>query len=245
VKLPTIYDFRIDVWLPDTLPMARLAEYLTSLAKVFGHQEQVHFSKVRRGSAIPEIHVQETAAPKVRARLKLVGTPDAPEDASKSVQHINNMLRKDGASAVLRLKGGAEIIKFPGCKALLAEEAIVHESGELIGTVIKVGGKDDTALHRASWRGSWRTICLQISFECRAQASGGARPSACGSLTSSSLKAGSPSIRLHWLIKSPHCALSKVVSGIRLPILRLNLKNYVKRDVWRVWFLIQLSLLIF
>jgi hypothetical protein len=144
VKLPTIYDFRIDVWLPDTLPMARLAEYLTSLAKVFGHQEQVHFSKVRRGSAIPEIHVQETAAPKVRARLKLVGTPDAPEDASKSVQHINNMLRKDGASAVLRLKGGAEIIKFPGCKALLAEEAIVHESGELIGTVIKVGGKDDT-----------------------------------------------------------------------------------------------------
>ncbi len=139
-----IYDFRIDAWLPDTLPMARLAEYLSNLARVFGHQDHVHFLKVRKGSAIPEIHVQETAVPKVQARLKLVNTPDAPEDATKSVHHINNMLRDDGASAVLRVKGGAQVIVFPGCKTPLADEAIVHEAGELIGTVIKVGGKDET-----------------------------------------------------------------------------------------------------
>jgi hypothetical protein len=139
-----IYDFRIDAWLPDTLPMARLAEYLANLAKVFGHQDHVHFLKVRKGSAIPEIHVQETAVPKVQARLKLVGTPDSPEDAAKSVHHINNMLRDDGASAVLRVKGGAQVMVFPGCKTPLADEAIVHETGELIGTVIKVGGKDET-----------------------------------------------------------------------------------------------------
>jgi hypothetical protein len=108
------------------------------------YQEQVHFLKVRKGSAIPEIHVDETAAPKVYARLKLVGSASAPEDAIKSVQHINAMLRDDNASATLRIKGGAQVVQFPGCKTPLAEEAVVHETGELIGSVIKVGGKDDT-----------------------------------------------------------------------------------------------------
>lgn len=144
MNTPTIYDFRIDAWTPDTLPMARLAEYLARLATVFGFQEHVHFLKVRKGSAVPEIHVQEATALKVHARLKLIGTADAPEDAAKSVQHINAMLREDNASAVLRVKGGAQVIQFPGCKTPLAEEAIVHEAGELVGTVIKVGGKDET-----------------------------------------------------------------------------------------------------
>ncbi len=41
-------------------------------------------------------------------------------------------------------KGGAVVIDFPGRSTLLAEEAIVHETGELIGSVIRVGGKDET-----------------------------------------------------------------------------------------------------
>lgn len=124
--------------------MARLAEYLGRLATVFGFQEHVHFLKVRKGSAIPEIHIQESSALKVHARLTLVATGNAPEDAKKSMQHINSMLREDNASAILRVKGGAQIIQFQGCKAPLAEEAIVHETGELIGIVIRIGGKDET-----------------------------------------------------------------------------------------------------
>ncbi len=124
--------------------MARLADYLARLAILFGHQDQVYFSKVRKGNAIPEIHVHETAAPKVQSRLKLVGAGSGPEDASKAVHDINAMLRDDNTSATLGSKGGAMVINFPGCKTPLAEEAIVHEAGELIGSVIRVGGKDDT-----------------------------------------------------------------------------------------------------
>ena len=141
---PTVFDFRIDAWKPDTLPMARLAEYLARLAVVFGSQEQVYFLKVRKGSAVPEIHVQETAAANVYARLKLVGTGKEPDDVKKSIQHINVLLREDNASAILREKGGAVVIDFPGRRTPLAEEAIVHETGELLGSVIRVGGKDDT-----------------------------------------------------------------------------------------------------
>ncbi len=124
--------------------MARLTEYLARLAVVFGSQEQVYFLKVRKGSAVPEIHVHKPAAANVYARLKLVGTGKEPDDVKKSIQHINALLREDNASAILREKGGAVVIAFPGRSTPLAEEAIVHEAGELIGSVIRVGRKDET-----------------------------------------------------------------------------------------------------
>lgn len=140
----TTYDFRIDAWKPDTLPMARLAEYLAKLAVLFGNKEHVHFQKIRKGSAIPEILVDETAVPKVRERLRLAGGLDAPEDIARAHRDINRMLRDDNAVGTLRLKGGAKVLDFPGRKTALAEEAVVHEFGELDGMVIRVGGKDDT-----------------------------------------------------------------------------------------------------
>lgn len=140
----TTFDFRIDTWKPDTLPMSRLAEYLARLAVLFGHKEHVHFMKVRKGSAIPEILVDEPAVPKVKARLSLVGTPDAPEDLTRANRDINRMLRDDNASGVLREKAGDNILEFPGRKTPLAEEAVVYELGELDGVVIRIGGKDET-----------------------------------------------------------------------------------------------------
>lgn len=141
---PTVFDFRMSALSPQTLPMARLAEYLTRLATLFGHRDYVYFLKVRKGSAVPEIHVHDTAAPKVQSRLKLVGAGSGPEEANKAIHDINAMLREDNTSATLAVKGGALVINFPGCKTPLAEEAIVHEAGELIGSVIRVGGKDET-----------------------------------------------------------------------------------------------------
>ena len=140
----TTYDFRIDAWKPETLPMARLAEYLAKLAVLFGNKEHVHFVKVRKGSAVPELIVDEPAAPKVRERLRLAGSLDAPEDIARAHRDINRMLRDDNATGTLRLKGGAKILDFPGRKTPLAEEAVVHEFGELDGMVIRVGGKDES-----------------------------------------------------------------------------------------------------
>lgn len=138
------YDFRIDAWTPDTLPMARLAEYLLTLATLFGYKEYVHFIQVRKGSAVPEIDVDREAAPKVGARLKLVGAPDAPPELRRAQREINDMLRDDNASATLRRKRGAIVIEFPGCKTPLAQEAVVHEQSELDGVVIRVGGRDES-----------------------------------------------------------------------------------------------------
>ncbi|MDD5385275.1 MAG: hypothetical protein PHG89_10405 [Gallionella sp.] len=141
---PIHYDFRIDAWKPETLPMARLAEYLAKLSTMFGHKEHVHFLKVRKGSAIPEIAVDYEAAPKVEARLRLAGTPDAPQELERANQEVNRMLRVDNASATLKIKHGENVLVFPGKKTPLAEEVVVHEQGDLDGVVIRVGGKDDS-----------------------------------------------------------------------------------------------------
>lgn len=141
---PTRHDFRIDAWKPDTLPMARLAKYLVKLAVIYGYEEHVHFVRIRKGSAVAETLIDYEATPKVLARLRSVGGPSAPPEAYMAYQTINQMLREDNASAVLRIKKGAEIIRFPGRKTPLAEEIVMHEHGELDGTVIRVGGKDDS-----------------------------------------------------------------------------------------------------
>ncbi len=138
------YDFRIDAWKPETLPMARLAEYLTKLSTLFDHKEHVHFIKVRKGSAVLENAIEPEAATNVIARLRLVGTPNAPKELEQANLEVNRMLREDNASATLRIKHGENILVFPGKKTALTEEVIVHEKGDLDGIVIRVGGKDDS-----------------------------------------------------------------------------------------------------
>jgi len=124
--------------------MSRLAEYLSHLSTLLGQRDNVHLVQVRKGSAIPEMLVDSEAMPKIEARLHLVDTANAPEDVIREQLVINRMLREDHASATLRLKRGAVILRFAGHKTPLAEEILVHEQGSLVGTVIRVGGRDET-----------------------------------------------------------------------------------------------------
>lgn len=141
-----LYDFKIDAWLPETLPLFRLADYASELARLFGSESDVHLLKVRAGSAVIELAVSETAHPRVSSRLARMGTPDAEEDATRTYWRLNQLLRDDVRSAVLKLKRGAKVIAFPGIKTPLAEEVVVHEPGTLDGVVIRVGGSDDTTV---------------------------------------------------------------------------------------------------
>jgi hypothetical protein len=140
----TYYDFRIDAWRPDTLPLKRLSEYMAELAKLFGSTEHVHLMKVRLGSATPELAVHKTAQQKVEARLSLVGATGAPADIPHPFRKLNTFLLEDNACATLRRKKGAILLDFPGKKTPLAEEITIHEAGSLEGIVFKVGGSDDT-----------------------------------------------------------------------------------------------------
>ena len=139
------FDFRIAAYSPDTIPMERLARYLTELATLMGNAPHVHFKGLRKGSTVVRAVVEQEDIPKVQARLQLVGRPDAPPDVVKCIKAINGLLREDNARGTLKHVRTAQIIKFPGAEeALPARIGPIKEAGVLDGEIVRVGGKDRT-----------------------------------------------------------------------------------------------------
>lgn len=139
------YRLRIDVFSVESLPMARLAEYMTDLARLLGETERVHFAGLEPGSAVLVSSIEEPAAPKVSERLQQVREGRGPKDAMQAFAALDTRLAKDNAVATLTAESGAEIIAFPGrTRPKPMRYGPFREYGSLDGTVIRVGGRDDT-----------------------------------------------------------------------------------------------------
>ena len=139
------YRFVIDAYSPDTLPMARLAEYMAELARLLGRADQVHFVRLEGGSAVLVQSVEPEAAPDVRERLRSLQQDNPPEDAAKAFANLNRYLADDNATGILQEGESAEVIRFPGRE----EPAPVtfgafNQPGVLDGILIRIGGRDDT-----------------------------------------------------------------------------------------------------
>jgi hypothetical protein len=136
------YRFKIDAYTPETIPMARLAEYMHDLSVLLGEREAVHFVKLRRGSTVLVHRIEREAVPKVEDRVASVRSGEGPPDALQAERSINRRLRDDNASGVLVRGTRATIIKFPG-----REEAesfgTFAEEGSIDGVVIRIGGEGD------------------------------------------------------------------------------------------------------
>lgn len=142
--MPDEYKFKIEPYTPDTMPMARLAEYMADLAALLGQPGNVHFVRIDPGS-VGLVHVVEReAAPKVTARLSTIRTGDAAPDVMRAYREINRKLKEDNGSGALIANEGATIIEFPGNRA---PTPIVfgpfNQEGTLDGIVIELGGKQE------------------------------------------------------------------------------------------------------
>lgn len=136
--------FRVEAYTPDTMPMARLANYLAELAALLGETGSVHFVKLEPGSTAVVHKVDAAAAPRVRARVADVRDGRGPGEARRAYDKINSMLRDDKGSAKLAQSDtGAVIIEFPGTKATEGGYTGVAERGSIDGKLIRVGGKTD------------------------------------------------------------------------------------------------------
>jgi hypothetical protein len=130
---------------PDTLPMARLAEYLTDLSMLLGEKERVHFVQLDEGSAKIVHAVEEVAIPKVRARVAAARVADAESEERHAFENIDHRLRQDNATGILREAGppdGGRLLFFPGkSRNIDPIYGPFSEQGQLYGIVIGVGGK--------------------------------------------------------------------------------------------------------
>lgn len=137
------FTFKIDSFTPATLPMGRLAEYLAQLAKLYGEEERVHFQKLRKGSAVLVVEVEEPAYPKVWARLQNAKSRDADEDVETAYKAIDKLLRNDHAVGTIARAAG-KVIEFPGRKLPEAVQHSVTQLTSVDGVVIRIGGRDET-----------------------------------------------------------------------------------------------------
>ncbi len=139
------YRFEIDAYTPETMPMARLAEYLQDLSILLGHFDTVHFVRLEGGSTVPVVCVEQEAFPKVQARLKAVrsDSEEAPPEAIRAYRSIDSRLEQDNAIGNIS-ESGDQIIRFPGRtrpKPLMYGP--FNQIGDIDGVVIRIGGESD------------------------------------------------------------------------------------------------------
>ena len=139
------YILRIRGFSPETLPLGRLGEYLSAFAELLGPEAPVYFDKVTNGSAKLKMRVDDSASEQVETRVRMSPTYDQGRGERRGYDRIQHLLREDKTSAEFRPEKGAVILQFPGGKLTpVARTASVREYGELLGRIIRVGGKDST-----------------------------------------------------------------------------------------------------
>lgn len=140
------FRFKIDAgYSAETMPLARLAEYLQALATVLGEKAHIHLLRVESSSAVPVLNVDEEAAERVRDRGAAVRSGTAPIDAMAAYRSLNRMLAEDKGRGSFH-EAAAEIIPFPGVEAVTVEPiAGIPQQGTIEGELEKVGGPRDWA----------------------------------------------------------------------------------------------------
>jgi hypothetical protein len=135
----TEYRFRIDAYTPETMPMARLAEYLAELAMILGEPAAVHLVRLEPGSTVLIHQIEREAVPKVRERANSVRRGSGPRDAIRAYRTINKLLRADNGVGVLQEKN-AEIIRFPGREETEEKFTAIRQRGNIDGEILRIGG---------------------------------------------------------------------------------------------------------
>ena len=137
------YRFVIEAYSPETMPMSRLAEYMTDLARIFGENEHVHFVRLEHGSTVLVQAVEPEVEPKMRSRLRAITNGEPPEDAASAFRSLNGRLAADSATGSLQDGDGAEVIRFP-CGEQPQNVNYGPYTDMLDGILIRIGGRDDT-----------------------------------------------------------------------------------------------------
>lgn len=144
---PVQYVFSIDAFTPATLPMWRLAQYLTELATLLGSKERTHFERVDPGSAELVHYVEAVEAPKVAARLNDIRIGEGPKDATAAQRAIDELLANDNAvGSLIEKASGQVVIPFPGRnRPKPMAFPPFRQDTSIDGVVVRIGGKDASA----------------------------------------------------------------------------------------------------
>lgn len=131
---------------PLTLPMARLAEYLTDLAAIMGHKESVHFITTGDGSARAIMYVDEEEEARVTSQVQNAARGAGPSRANEAYKRLDSRLRDDKAIAdIVNTSKSVQVIEFPGRRTDLPDAyGPIRERASLVGVLKRIGGFDES-----------------------------------------------------------------------------------------------------
>jgi hypothetical protein len=154
------FRFKIDAYTRETMPMKRLAEYLSGIAAVLGDDAHVHLVGIDEGSTVPIIQVDPEAEPKITERVHRAKNREGSADSHRAVDAINALLKKDNASAELVGPADNKILYFPGARDNAELEwPSINQPTTLYGVPVWVGGL--TPLSRVTLQdGTDEHVCL-------------------------------------------------------------------------------------
>src|ERR1700757_4613496 len=89
--------FYIDAYSPETIPMAKLAQYMADFAALLGKEHPVHFASLEGGSTKIVSRVDFEDMPKVTNRLTEIRNGTAPKELVRLVAEIDDRLANDNA----------------------------------------------------------------------------------------------------------------------------------------------------
>jgi hypothetical protein len=137
--------FHIHAFTKATMPMGRLAEYLYDLSVILGEQHSVHFDRIEDGSAVPVLRVDAEAEPKVIHNAQRARTNEAPKHVREAKARMEQRLASDNAKGaeIVDETRGFKLLQFKGRDTIQQPWGPIRQAGELTGTVISIGGKND------------------------------------------------------------------------------------------------------
>ena len=139
-----------DAYSPESIPMAKLAEYMADFAALLGRENAVHFVGLEPGSTKLAALVEYEDLPKVTTRLEDVRRGNPSKDAAKAFDQLDARLANDNGIGRILLEGdeGAtptELLILPGRdRPKVPSYGPFTQEGTLDGLLISVGGKDET-----------------------------------------------------------------------------------------------------
>lgn len=146
-KMNKYYTLYIRAYTPETIPMARLAQYMQNLAAMLGHDAAVHFDTLKPGSTQLVTKVDHEDIPKVANRLAELKRGEGSPEAAKAHTEIDRLLAEDNATGFVYEDEdeSAKVIAFPGVtRQTPATFGPFSQEGSIDGILISVSGADQT-----------------------------------------------------------------------------------------------------
>ncbi|AZB54471.1 hypothetical protein EBL89_03705 [Cereibacter sphaeroides] len=118
---------------PDTVPMARLAEYMKQLSALLGQHDDIRFVRIEKGSLrVVTKAARAGFAGQVTRRVSGLTRAQGPQEALRAYARLNEMVAEDGGTARL-IRGSAVILHFSGTRVDAARPLRMLDHGFITG----------------------------------------------------------------------------------------------------------------